>query len=92
MRALGRRSNTRSTGYNSTACRPRDARYALMRGLVIAARGAELTLPSTPERLSSSVRVTYGAIARLTRGRFGDSHDELLYVIRKPQDRFARVV
>jgi hypothetical protein len=66
--------------------------YTLMRGRVIAARSAELTLPSHPARLSSSVRVTCAAISRLTRGRFGDSHDELLYVIRKPQDRFARVV
>jgi hypothetical protein len=38
------------------------------------------------------VRITCTAIARVTRGRFGDSRDELLYVIRKPQDRFARVV
>jgi hypothetical protein len=38
------------------------------------------------------MRVTYGAISRLTGGRFGDSHDELLYVIRRPQDQFARVV
>lgn len=68
------------------------ASYTLMRGLVIAARGTELTLPSGPGRLSSSVRITCAAISRLTRGRFGDSHNELLYVIRKPQDRFARVV
>jgi hypothetical protein len=38
------------------------------------------------------MRVTYAAISRLTRGRFGDSHDELLYVIRRPQDQSARVV
>jgi hypothetical protein len=38
------------------------------------------------------MRITCAAIARLTRGRFTNSHDELLYVIRKPQDRFARVV
>ena len=57
-----------------------------------AARGAELTLPPQPVRLSSSMRVTYAAISRLPRGRFGDSHDELLYVIRRPQDQFARVV
>jgi hypothetical protein len=31
-------------------------------------------------------------IARLTRDRLTDAHDEVLYVIRKPQDRFARVV
>ena len=68
------------------------ASYTLMRGLVIAARGTELTLPSQPVRLSSSMRITYAAISRLTRGRFGGNHDELLYVIRRPQDQFARVV
>lgn len=68
------------------------ASYALLRGLVIAARGTELTRPDRPAALSSSVRIACAAISRLTRGRFADSHDELLYVIRKPQDRFARVV
>jgi hypothetical protein len=55
-------------------------------------RRGELTLPSGPAGLSSSVRITCAAVSRLTMGRFGDGHDELLYVIRKPQDRFARVV
>lgn len=55
-------------------------------------RRGELTLLSGPAGLSSSVRVTCAAVSRLTRGCFGDGHDELLYVIRKPQDRFARVV
>ena len=68
------------------------ASYALLRGLVIAQRAAERTLPDSPRRLSSSVRVTCAVIARLSRGRYDDSHDELLYVIRKPEDRFARVV
>ncbi len=68
------------------------ASYALMRGLVIAARASELTRPDRPAGLSSSVRITCAAIARLSRGRYDDSHDELLYVIRKPLDRFARVV
>ena len=78
--------------YEKAVCAAGIASYTLMRGLVIAARGTELTLPSQPVRLSSSMRVTYGAISRLTWGRFGDSHDELLYVIRRPQDQFARVV
>jgi SAM-dependent methyltransferase len=78
--------------YDKPVCDAGIASYTLMRGLVIAARRAELTLPSSPARLSSSVRITCAAISWLTRGRFGDSHDELLYVIRKPQDRFARVV
>jgi SAM-dependent methyltransferase len=66
--------------------------YTLMRGLVVTQHAAEPTLQANPARLSSTVRVTCTAISRLTQGRFGDDHDELLYVIRKPQDRFARVV
>jgi hypothetical protein len=29
---------------------------------------------------------------RVSRGRLTDAHDEVRYVIRKPEDRFARVV
>jgi SAM-dependent methyltransferase len=68
------------------------ASYALMRGLVIAQRSAERTIPAMPRRLSAWVRMACAAISGLSRGRFGHHHDELLYVIRKPQDRFARVV
>jgi len=78
--------------YERTVSEEGIASYALMRGLVIAARGSELTRPDHPAGLSSSVRITCAAIARLSRGRYDDSHDELLYVIRKPLDRFARVV
>ena len=63
-----------------------------LRDYLLHCLGGPVSLPSRPARLSSSVRITCAAISRLTRGRFGDSHDELLYVIRKPQDRFARVV
>ena len=48
--------------------------------------------PDQPAGLSSSVRIICAVISRLSRGRYDDSHDELLYVIRKPLDRFARVV
>jgi SAM-dependent methyltransferase len=68
------------------------ASYALMRGLVIAQRSAERTLPASPTKLSASVRLACAAITRLSRGRFASRHDDLLYVIRKPEDRFARVV
>lgn len=78
--------------YERAVCDHGLASYTLMRGLVITARGAQLTLPRQPAGLSSSVRITRAAISRLTGGRFEDDHDELLYVIRKPQDRFARVV
>jgi SAM-dependent methyltransferase len=66
--------------------------YTLMRGLVVAQHAAEPTLQANPARLSSTVRGACTVISRLSRGRFGDDHDELLYVIRKPQNRFARVV
>jgi SAM-dependent methyltransferase len=78
--------------YEKTASADGMTGYALMRGLVIAARTSELTRPEHPARLSSAVRITCAVISRLSRGRFDDRHDELLYVIRKPLDRFARVV
>ena len=68
------------------------AGYVLAHGLVIAARGSELTRPDRSAGLSAALRVACAAICRLSGGRFADSHDELLYVIRKPLDRFARVV
>jgi SAM-dependent methyltransferase len=78
--------------YEKAVCDEGIASYALMRGLVIAARASDLSRPDRPAGLSSSVRITCAAISRLSRGRFDDRHDELLYVIRKPLDRFARVV
>jgi hypothetical protein len=77
--------------YEKAVSREGIASYALMRGLVIAARGTELTRPE-PSGLSSSVRVACAAISRLSGGRYDNTHDELLYVIRKPLDQFARVV
>ena len=66
--------------------------FTLMRGLVVAQQTAEPTLQANPARLSSTVRGACAVISRLTGGRFENGHDELLYVIRKPQDPFARVV
>lgn len=68
------------------------AAYVLAHGLVIAARSSELTRPDRPAGLSAALRLACAAISRLSGGRFADTHDELLYVIRKPLDRFARVV
>jgi SAM-dependent methyltransferase len=78
--------------YEKTVSADGIASYALLRGLVIVARGAEVTRPARPAGLSSSVRIACAVIARLSRGRYDDGHDELLYVIRKPLDRFARLV
>jgi hypothetical protein len=66
--------------------------YARMRGLVITQRETARTWPDGPDRLARIVAATGRLIARLTRGRLTDAHDEVLYVIRKPEDYFARVV
>ena len=66
--------------------------YLQMRGLIITQRETERTLPDGPDRLARIVWQACHLIAWLTRGRLTDAHDEVLYVIRKPEDRFARVV
>ena len=65
--------------------------YTLMRELVIAERRAL-------GGLAGGMAEPYGflagqkLIARLSRGRLTAAHEELLYVLRKPEDRFARVL
>jgi SAM-dependent methyltransferase len=66
--------------------------YMHRRGLVIAQRETAKTPPAGSGRAAWAARAARGLIARLTRGRLTDAHDEVLYVIRKPEDRFARVV
>lgn len=65
--------------------------YALRRGLVIAERGAPSgpagALPGPPAFLAAQ-----RLVARLSGGRLTDAHEELLYVLRKPENRFARVL
>jgi hypothetical protein len=66
--------------------------YALSHGLVVVRRETARTVPEPPGRLTGAVGVARALIAWLSRGRLTDAHDELLYVIRKPEDRFARLV
>jgi SAM-dependent methyltransferase len=66
--------------------------YALLRGLVIAARTAVRTEPAAPGGAWRAARLLGAIVSWATRGRRTCDHDELLYVIRKPEDRFARVV
>ena len=66
--------------------------YALSHGLVIARRESARNPPGPPGRLSGAVSAARTLVAWLSRGRLTDAHDELLYVIRKPEDRFARLV
>jgi Methyltransferase domain len=66
--------------------------YAVSHGLVIIRRETARTAAGPPGRLTGAVSAARALIAWLSRGRLTDDHDELLYVIRKPEDRFARLV
>ena len=65
--------------------------YALKRELVIAERralgGLDGTLTGPPGFLPAQK-----LIAWFSRGRLTAAHEELLYVLRKPEDRFARIL
>lgn len=66
--------------------------YALARGLVIGERQAVHDRPRRPARLAWGAPLGCRLIAAMSRGRHPDDHDDLLYVIRKPVNRFARVL
>ncbi|MCD0447823.1 class I SAM-dependent methyltransferase [Actinocorallia sp. API 0066] len=60
--------------------------WCLMRGLVIAEAHVHRVPVGTP------VRVLARLVAILTHGRFTSTHAELSLVIRKPENRFARII
>jgi SAM-dependent methyltransferase len=66
--------------------------YAFARGLVISEWQALRDRPARPGRLAWGAPLACRLIAALSRGRVTDDHDDLLYVIRKPENRFARVL
>jgi hypothetical protein len=66
--------------------------YARMRGLLITQRETARTWPDGPDRLARTVAASCRLAGRLTHGRLTDAHDEVLYVIRRPEECFARVV
>ena len=66
--------------------------YASSHGLVITRRETARTPPGGSPRLSAMVRAARTLVAELSRDRRTDAHDELRYVIRKPEDQFARLV
>jgi SAM-dependent methyltransferase len=66
--------------------------YAASHGLVIVRHETARTTPGAPSRLTGAIGMARALIAWLSRGRLTDAHDEMLYVIRKPEDRFARLV
>jgi SAM-dependent methyltransferase len=66
--------------------------FAMLRGLVVAERqplgGRAGGLSRGPMGFLAAQRL----VARLSRGRLTDAHEEVLYVLRKPESRFARVI
>jgi hypothetical protein len=64
--------------------------YILRRGLVIAQRQTVSLLPG--RRRPLWLLAVSGLVTGLSRGRLSATHDELRYVIRKPEDQFARVL
>jgi hypothetical protein len=64
--------------------------YVLRRGLVIAQRQTVSLLPG--RRRPLWLLAASGLVTALSRGRLSATHDELRYVIRKPEDQFARVL
>jgi len=66
--------------------------YVLAHGLVIAERGAlgglGGGLPHDPYGYVTAQKL----VALLSRGRLTPAHEDLLYVVRKPEDRFARLL
>jgi SAM-dependent methyltransferase len=66
--------------------------YATAHGLVITRRETARTRPDRPVRLAAALRATRMLVGWLSRNQRTDAHDELLYVIRKPEDRSARLV
>jgi len=66
--------------------------YARLRGLVIAERHARGGRAGQGRGTSRSYLAVQTLVARLSRGRLTDAHEEMLYVIRKPEDRFARLI
>lgn len=66
--------------------------YALMRGLVIAERQAMAGAVAARGALGRILVAVRWLAAAVSRGRYAGDHDELLFVLRKPEDRFARVL
>jgi SAM-dependent methyltransferase len=62
--------------------------FIALRGLAVARRQVVSRVSGGKPYLVAACRI----VARLSRSRLSWSHDELRYVIRKPEDRFARVL
>jgi len=66
--------------------------YVLLHGLVVAERGALGGLAGGLPRDPYGYLAAQKLVAWLSRGQLTAAHEDLLYVIRKPEDRFARIL
>ena len=66
--------------------------YALMRGLVIAEHQPLGGLAGGLRRAPRGYLAAQKLVAVASRGRLTAAHEELLYVMRKPENRFARIL
>jgi hypothetical protein len=66
--------------------------YALLRGLVIAERQSLGGLAGGLRTAPRGYLAAQKLVARLSRRRLTAAHEELLYVLRKPENRFARIL
>lgn len=66
--------------------------YALMRGLVIAERQPLGGLAGGLRAAPGGYLAAQKLVAALSRGRLTAAHQEMLYVMRKPENRFARIL
>jgi hypothetical protein len=66
--------------------------YCVMRGLVIAGECTSQDTVHTYGRWAGLVQGLSRLVAALSRGRLTADHAEVTLVIRKPENRFARVL
>jgi SAM-dependent methyltransferase len=66
--------------------------YVVSHGLVIAERAALGGLAGGLPRGPHGYLAAQKLVARMSRGRLTAAHEDLLFVIRKPEDRFARII
>ncbi|HWG64467.1 MAG TPA: class I SAM-dependent methyltransferase [Streptosporangiaceae bacterium] len=78
--------------FDSLASVPGIQAYALMRGLVFAHQqalaGQASDLRAAPRWYPPALRL----VTLMSRGRLTNAHEEMRYVLRKPENRFARIV
>ncbi|SDH21024.1 Methyltransferase domain-containing protein [Sinosporangium album] len=66
--------------------------FCLVRGLMITDEVVGTGGPALRGPLSRTARVVCSLVHRLSRGRLALDHDEIVMVIRKPQNHFARLI